>query len=633
MLSNLFGKSYTVETFKKLLATKPPDLKEIKEALSRGVDVNSLDEKDETFLHYAIKKNLPTCAKVLIEAGIDVNRKDSNNNYPIYTAIDKGNRLITQALLSSKKVNVNKLKDNRTLLQDAVLNGNKNIVNMLLKTDIDINHIDARGRNVAFDAILNGNERIIDTVLEIEDLNLNSVDFQSRTILHQKNVIEDDKLAKKLIIGGADPTILDGDEKSYLLHAALRGIETDEIIDIIIDNGFDINTPVRNKNSILMELMFAFTKLSAAESHRRDNLMSMANKLVKKGIDVNAINDKGETVLFDAIKKLDIEACAFLIKEGTPLNVVNNEGDTVLSEIIYRGIRALDIIYLLIKHGADVTYKNKYQQSIIEILNELILYIHGNIDIIYVPEGKINKNGQYVRLLKEMLDLSKYDVNTISSEGEPLFFKSLLFGNRALFSLYCQYDVNINAVNIRGNSIFSRYVGKMASWETLPKDFREVVIMLLDKKVNVNRQDKDGKTMLSKLIDSDNMRAFRILFGVTKFNFLLQDNRGFTLIHDCISTSNLTIIKLVDQLEPKLKNIPDNIGILPITYAALFGKVDVVLELMNLESNFKSNKVIPKAAKLKLAPLVANLEKLVDEDRDKQYKLDILKDQVMRDFK
>jgi len=156
--------------------------------------------------------------------------------------------------------------------------------------------------------------------------------------------------------------------------------------------------------------------------------------------------------------------------------------------------------------------------------------------------------------------------------------------------------------------------------------------MLLDKKIDVNRQDREGRTMLSQLIDSDNMRAFRILFGVTNFNFLLQDNRGFTLIHNCISTSNITIIKLVDQLEPKLKNIPDNMGILPITYAALFGKVDVVLELMNLESNFKSNKIIPYSAKHKLSPLVGNLDKLVDEDKDKQHKLDVLVDQIKRDF-
>ncbi len=632
MLKKFFRKSYTIDTFKQLLISKPPDLKEIKAALDNDIDVNHIDEKGETFLHYALKKNLSTCARVLIESGIDVNKVDKNGDSPLYTAVNKGNRHIAKALLQTNKVNVNELKGNRTLLQDAVLIGDKNIMNMLLKTDIDINHIDDRGRNIAFDAISNGNRDIIDTILEVKDLDLNHLDTGKQTILHQKNVIEDDELAKKLISKGADPTILNGEEESYLLIAALRGCETDEIIDLVIDSGFDINIPVRNENSILMEIMFAFTKLSESESDRRDNLMSMADKLVEKGIDVNAINDQGETVLFDAVRKYDKTACAFLIKEGTPLNIVNNNGDTVLSDVIYRGISALDIIYMLITHGADVNHKNKYQQSIIEVLNDLVLYTHENIEVIYVPENKINPRGQYIRLLKEMIDLSSFDVNSLSSEGEPMFFKSLLVGNRALFSLYCQYDIDINRPNIRGNHLFARYVGKMASQESLPKDFREVIIMLLDKKVNVNKQDKDGKTMLSNMIVIDNIRAFRTLFSVTKFNFMLQDNRGFTLIHECISTSNITVIKLIDQLEPRLKNVPDNMGILPITYAALFGKVDLVLEFINLESNFKSSKVIPKAAKLKLAPLLSNLDKLDDDDKDKRHKLNIFKDQIRRDF-
>jgi ankyrin repeat protein len=128
------------------------------------------------------------------------------------------------------------------------------------------------------------------------------------------------------------------------------------------------------------------------------------------------------------------------------------------------------------------------------------------------------------------------------------------------------------------------------------------------------------------------MPAFRILFSVSKFNFMLQDNRGFTLIHDCISTSNITIIKLIDQLEPKLKNIPDNIGLLPIAYAAIFGNLKLVLTFMNLGSNFTSNKVLSSGAKKKFAPLLKNLDKLQSEDTNELHKLNILKEQILRDF-
>jgi len=632
MLMNFFGFKHTISSFKELLSNKSLEVEEIKDALKNGLEINAIDEHGDTFLHYAIKHHFLKAAKALVESGIDVDIKDNNNNTPIYLSVEKSYKTIIQAIVQTKRVDLSQLKDNRSLLQDAILQGNKEIVNIFLKTNINKNHIDAHGRNIMFDAIANGNERLIDNILDVEDLKLNVVDNNGETILHEKNVIENDKLAIKLIKKGADPTILDTNQKSYLLHVALRGMETEAIIDAALESGVNINSSVRNKNSILMEIMFSFARLSEDESDRRDDLMAMASKLVKKGVNVSATNDKGETVLFNAARKHDIQACSFLLKEDTPVNIKNNKGNTVLSELVFNGIKSLDIIYLLLKYGADASHKNKTNQTISEIVNELILYVHGNIETINIPDDKINSNGQYMRLLEVILEISSFNVNTISSEGEPLFFKSLLFGNRPLFELYCKHGININTVNSRGNSIFSRYVGKMSSLESLPKDFRDVVIMLLDKKININYQDETGKTVLSKLISSHNMDAFRILFAVTRFNFFLQDNHGYTIIHDCVSTANVNFVKLVDQIVPKLKNIPDNIGILPITYAAIFAEQELVLKLIDLKSDFTSGIRIPKLVKQKFIPLLKNLDELKSENKDVSYKLNILKDQIRRDF-
>jgi ankyrin repeat protein len=635
MLKKLFSKKYTVESFNGLLLSKMPDLEEIKQALGSGyIDVDYIDENGETFLHYSIKKNSTASAIFLIEYGIEVDIKDNDGCTPIYLAIAKSNRMVVQSLLTSRKVNLNQLHDNRTLLQDAILQGERHIVNMLLKTNINKNHTDSKGRNIIFDAISNGNERLIDTILNIDGLDLNIIDDEHKTILHQKNIIEDDQLAKKLIKKGADPTILDEDEKSYLLHVALRGMETEEIIDAAIESGVNLNASVRNKNSILMEIMFSFSKASESETSRRDDLMSMATKLVNKGIDVNAINDDGETALFDAARKLDVKACAFLINENVDVNVINKKGDSVLSEIIYKGVQALDIIYLLVTHNANINIKNSYNQGIIEILNELVLYTHNNTTPLdpHIID-KIVPNGQYLRVLSEILRDTSYNGSALSSTGEPMFFKSLLNDNNALFDLYYKIGIDINATDQDGNTIFARYIDKIGQKENIPQNFRENLLMLITRKVNVNFQDSKGRTILSKLISTDNMRMFRVLFEVTKFDYSIQDNMGYTIIHNCIITSNITVLKLIDQIVPKLKNIPDNSGILPITYAALFGKVDLVLELINLESYFTSATPIAKTAKIKFSPLLKNLDNLTSEDENEQHKIDVLKDQIIRDFK
>jgi ankyrin repeat protein len=379
----------------------------------------------------------------LIENGINVNALDSNGDSPMYLAISKSNRTVTKALINTNKLNLNQLKNNGTLLQDAILQGEKNIIEMLLKTNIDKNHLNNQERNILFDAIGNGNEKIIELILKLDDLNFNVVDINGKTILHQNSVLKNDSLAIKLIKSDVDPTILDKNGKSYLLHAALRGGNVDPIIDATLEAGFNINSFVRNRNSILMENMFLFAKLSKSEIKRRDKLMATASNLVKKGLDVNAINTQGETVLFKAAKRLDIQTCAFLLKENTSVNVVNNKGDTVLSEIIYYGIEALDIVCLLLRNKADLNHKNKYRQTIVEIVNKLVLYSHGNIQNTFYDDKKINKNLQYMRLLKNMLEMSDFNVNIITSKGELLFFKSLLFGNRPLFELYCNYGVDI----------------------------------------------------------------------------------------------------------------------------------------------------------------------------------------------
>ncbi len=632
MLNTLFKKKYTTETFKKLLDSSP-DIDELEKALKSGIDINFVNDDSETFLHSCIKRGLTKSGRFLIQNNIDINIEDKNENKPIDLAIEKNNRLIASALLDTGNVKINELKETRTLLQEAVFQGDKEIIVMLLKKNINVNNIDNKNRNVMYDAIANGNQKVIDTILGIEDLDLNLIDINGQTILHQKNVIEDDKLAIKLIKKGADPTILDKDGKNYLLYAALRGMETEEIIDAAIEAGFNLNRPVRNKNSILMEIMFSFTKLSNTETHRREDLMHMASKLVKKGIDINLINEQKETVLFDAVRKLDVEACKFLIKEKVPLDAVNIDGDTVLWLLIYKGIVGLDIILLILNNGANINIKNKDNQTIIEVLSDLILYTHGNIEINKDLEEKVNENGQYIVLLKEILLNSSFNANHLSSKNEPIFFKSLLNGNRALFDLFYKYGIDLEATNKEGSTIFLSYVTKIGNLPEIPKDFRKNLIMLIDKKVNINKQDKNGKTILSKLISCNNMQMFRILFSVTKFNYKLQDNKGFTIIHDCISTSNIDVIKLTNQLDDKLINISDNLGILPIAYAALFGRIKIVLALINLKSNFKSNKKIPNNAKIKLNPLLANVDKLTCEDKNDLYKLEILKDQIKRDFK
>jgi ankyrin repeat protein len=601
MFKKLLKTRHTVETFKRLLRSKAPNVEEIKEALENDVDVNFVDKKGESFLHYVIKKGYSASGKLLIECGIDVTLKDKNGKSYLYLAVNKDDKIITQAILATKKVITSELNENRTLLQDAVLNDDISIVNMLLRTDINIGHTDSYGRNVIFDAIANGNEKIIESILQSGDIDLNKKDNKGEFLLDQKNVIENEELAKLLISKGANPTILGVDGKSYLLKASLKGLDVGSIVDILTKNGLSLNaTKENNNNSVLKEIVLAYLDLEAKDEKTKENIIKAIGSILSKGIDVD---------------------------------MVDKDGDTVLMQLVYQGMSAIDIIKLIVKSGANIDFRNKYNQNVIEILSDLVLFTNGNIDTINIPENKINENGKYKLLLQEMLKITKYDVGDLSSQDEPIFFKSLLCGNRELFAVFCKFDFNINARDMQFNNIFSKYVETMAKRESLPKDFKETVVTILNKKVDVNAQNKTGDTTLSKLIDIGNMVALKTITNIAKFDFTVKDARGYTIIHKCIPTSNIAVIRLINQKEPKLKNIPDKLGLLPITYAALFGKTEVVLELMALESNFSASIPIPQVAKQKLSPLLGGLKNLQDSNKDKQYKLNRLIEQIKKDFR
>jgi ankyrin repeat protein len=365
-------------------------------------------------------------------------------------------------------------------------------------------------------------------------------------------------------------------------------------------NGLSLDATKENNNSVLKEIVLAYLDLDPKDTTTKDNIITAIRSLLSKGIDVDMIDENG---------------------------------DTVLMQLAYKGMSALDIIKLIIKSGANIDFRNNHNQNIIEILSDLVLFINGNIDTIHIPKDKIDESAKYKLLLQEILKLTKFDVGDLSSKNNPIFFKSLLCGNRELFAVFCKFDFNINARDTKFNNIFFKYVIAMAKRESLPKDFKETVVTLLNKKVDVNAQNKNGDTALSKLIDLENMVALKTITNIVKFDFTLKDSRGYTIIHKCIPTSNIAVIRLINQKEPTLKNIPDKLGLLPITYAALFGKTEVVLELMTLESNFSASMPIPKVAKQKLSPLLGGLKNLQDSNKDKQHKLDRLKEQIRKDFR
>lgn len=630
----------TNESFLKELLKKTLNKKLLsKQILHENISLDYKDKNGDSFLNITILKNRLKSAQWLLQNGINPHLKNKNGEEAIHFTINKGADLIAKELIEKHDIDLNQVdKDKRSLLQNAVLYGEEKIVTLLIENGADVNHLDKHNRNVVFDAIANGNDSIIDTIIKAPNIDLNIKDEENQTILHKNNVISNMNLCKNLVKNGADPTICDDDGKNLLCNMALLGIDGLSLIDVAINQGYSLNTPLKNDNTLLMETLGVFYKLPKSEERRRDSLLNMASKLMEKGIDVNALNEYGENALYDAVRNNDYDTCALLINNKIDINKQNRLRQTALLLACYKGIDSLDIILLLLYNGANPNIKNELNQGLLEILNQLVLHtrkykILSNSYILMY----LNRNGKYLLIIKEILNNSKFDLRELDSKGQALFFAPLLFGDYDLFKLYISNGFDVNTLNSSGLNIFYVYVEFVFRINRYFDNFKQMLIRIIQEKVNISLVSKTGKNIFCEVINKNtNSQLYFDLIDTCTFKYDSSDKNGRTIMHHAVLNKNLSIVKMIQLKNFDVVNIADNYGILPIAYAALIDNYDIVIELLkNKHIYVKSNKTIPKAVKQKFKPMVDTIDKLKEHtlDKDELRKLTILTDQIKSDFK
>ncbi len=606
---------------------------------SKKVNINDKTSNGQTLLHLCLKNNKHKAAQWLIREGIDVNDRGSDNISAARYAVEKGDVNTVKTLTSYVKVDIDeKCKNGRTLLQDAVLLGHTKVIKHLIKYNIDVNSVDNNKRNVIFDAIAHGDNHITEDLVLNNDINLNQIDIKGNTVLHDPKVLKDDNLARLLLENGADPTICNKDGNNFLTYTALRGEAGEAILELAIKCDADLNAKVAYGNSILMEVMHAFAKVSQSEKNRRDGLKSVASKLIKNGLKIDSINQSGESVLFDLIRVNDIEGCAFLLEQGIDPNLNNNKMETPLFIAITKGIKYIDIVILLLQYKADTSVRDKHNRTLMEILNDIILHVHNyeQIEDINILKS-IDPHGTYMIVLKELLSMKNFDYSSLDIDGNPLFFKPFLKGDIATTRLYLQNGFDINTTNAYGHNLFYEYVLQAFDKGVYYDDFREHLVFLLVNKSKSSIVNKQGQNIYTKVayIKNCNLKLFRKLVEISKHDYKSVDSMGRTIIHACVISGNIELLNLVYGVERNIQNIPDAFNILPIVYSALFGNLDMVKEFLRRASIVKSNKPIHKVAKAKFKPLLGNLDTLIEKCKDPNFikKVEILAEQIKIDFK
>jgi ankyrin repeat protein len=175
--------------------------------------------------------------------------------------------------------------------------------------------------------------------------------------LHDGISASDYELVQEAISNGANVNHVDENSKETPLFESLTS--TLEIMDLLIQNGANVNAKNRHCDTVLHK---------ACEY---ENEKAITYLLGKKA-DVNAVNDQGKTpllvVLYAYISNEDKlrNIVKQLIQKGANINVKDNEEHNTPLHLAC-DLSDIEIVKLFIKKGANMTKKNKNNETPLDI--------------------------------------------------------------------------------------------------------------------------------------------------------------------------------------------------------------------------------------------------------------------------
>ncbi len=180
--------------------------------------------------------------------------------------------------------------------------------------------------------------------------------------------------------------------------------------------------------------------------------------LLNQDIDVNIVDQSGESALFDCARKGKLTIAKKLISKYANLNLQNNRGETVLHLAAHKG--DLDFIKLLVESEALLDVKTSYDRlpvhyAILAGHVHLINYLMetSNQSLFYFDENQ-NSFLHYaarttsIEMIRFFLD-NDLDPNGLNSQFETPLFNAVKDGTRETVLELLKRDSFINLLNRR----------------------------------------------------------------------------------------------------------------------------------------------------------------------------------------
>ena len=311
--------------------------------ISKGFDIKSRDPKGNNIFNYAVKSGNISFLKLLLKKGISPNIINiEGGNAVLYAS--KGlrnfqNPIETYKYLKSLGLAINVTGDNgqNPLHTIAKKNNDLDIFSFFMKEGVDINLQDNEGVSPFMNAANSNELRVVKFLID-----------------HVKNVNTKNK-----------------NGQSALSMAVSNN--SSKVIDFLLTKGCDIHLKDTKGNTLAFYLVNTFEKSDEKSFEKKLKI------LINRGLSMNQNQSDGNSLLHIAAKKNNLELLRRLSQFGIDINAVNNSGYTVL-HLASMMAKDESIIKYLLNEGADKNIKTEFDETAFTLAQENELLKNKNIE-------------------------------------------------------------------------------------------------------------------------------------------------------------------------------------------------------------------------------------------------------------
>ena len=260
--------------------------------------------------------------------------------------------------------------------------------------------------------------------------------------------------------------------------------DDEELVRCLVGEGTDLQV-IGLMEAPLLKMAYGEGRL--LEMAYRSGDAQFLQDLIDRGVDVEAVGDDGQTVLYQAIRAKDLAGVRLLVGAGANVNGTGPSGETVLRQAIRAGdtniVRLLldagadiegtpplitdalgnpEMLSLLIEWGADLNYRNYAGES---VLFEAIRSGNTESVMVLLDSGAVlESQDESVDSLLEVAARSSTpemarlfitvggDVNSADRRGRPMLFTAIESAHPEMVRLFLEAGADPDAMDTLGDT-------------------------------------------------------------------------------------------------------------------------------------------------------------------------------------